>query len=71
MIVREYKRGREKNIYLRENNGTYFLEKITKACGFTIKAVDESDITEFIDNNGYKFVGLVNVREVQIKKEDW
>lgn len=62
MIVREYKRGREKNIYLRENNGTYFLEKITKACGFTIKAGDESEITEFIDNNGYKFVGLINAR---------
>lgn len=37
-IIREYKQGRKKNFFLRENNGIYFLEKITKACGFTVKA---------------------------------
>lgn len=57
-VRREYKHGREKNIFLREHEGTYFLEKITKGCGFTIKAGTEMQITSFIEKNGYKFVGL-------------
>lgn len=60
-IVREYKQGRQKNFFLREHNGMYFLEKITKACGFTIKCGSEAEIMEYIDKNGFKFVGLVVV----------
>ena len=58
-IVREYKQGRQKNFFLRENNGTYFLEKITKACGFTVKAGSESEVMNYIKENGFQFVGLV------------
>lgn len=58
-IVREYKQGRQKNFFLREHNGTYFLEKITKACGFTVKAGTEEEVTSYIENNNFKFVGLI------------
>ena len=58
-IVREYKQGRKKNFYLRENDGTYFFEKITKACGFTIKAGNEQEVMDYIENNGFQFVGLI------------
>ena len=58
-IVREYKQGRQKNFFLREHNGTYFLEKITKACGFTVKAGTEEEVTAYIENNNFKFVGLI------------
>lgn len=58
-IVREYKQGRQRNIFLREYNGTYFLEKITKACGFTIKCGTEKEVNDYIEENNYQFVGLV------------
>ena len=58
-IIREYKQGRKKNFFLREYNGTYFLEKITKACGFTIKCGTEKEVLEYIENNGFQFVGLI------------
>lgn len=58
-IVREYKKGRQTNFFVRENNGTYFFEKITKAFGFTIKCGTEKEVFDFIENNGYKFVGLI------------
>ena len=58
-IVREYKKGRQTNFFVRENNGIYFLEKITKACGFTIKCGTEKEVYDYIDNNGFKFVGLI------------
>ncbi len=58
-IVREYKQGNRKNFFLRECNGVYFFEKITKACGFTIKCGDEAEVTEYINANGFKFVGLI------------
>ena len=59
-IRREYKHGREKNIFLRVDakTGTYFLEKITKGCGFTITAGTEMQVTSYIEKNGYRFVGL-------------
>ncbi len=62
MIIREYKQGRKKNFFLRENNGTYFFEKITKACGFTLKAGTEQEVMNFINDNNYQFVGLVVCR---------
>ncbi len=58
-VIREYKQGRQKNFFLRETDGMYFLEKITKACGFTIKCGNEDEIMNFINENGFKFVGLV------------
>ena len=58
-IIREYKQGKKKNFFLRENNGTYFLEKITKACGFTVKAGSEKEVMEYIEENGFQFVGLI------------
>lgn len=58
-IRREYKQGRQKNIFLREHEGVYFLEKITKACGFTIKVGSEQEVLDYIEKNNYKFVGLV------------
>ena len=58
-IRREYKQGKKKNFYLRENNGTFFFEKITKGCGFTLKAGTEKEITDYIKANNYEFVGLI------------
>lgn len=59
--VTEYRQGRKKNFFLRENNGTYFLEKITKACGFTLIAGTEKEVTEYIKANGFETVGLIRV----------
>ena len=58
-IVREYKQGRQKNFFLRENGGTYFLEKITKACGYTVKAGTEEEVLDYIENNNFKLVGII------------
>ena len=58
-IRREYKQGEKKNFYLRENNGTFFFDKITKACGFTLKAGTEKEVTDYIKANNYEFVGLI------------
>lgn len=58
-IVREYKQGRKKNFFLRENNGTYFFERITKACGCTLKAGTEEEVADYIEANGFQFVGLI------------
>ena len=54
----EYKQGRKKNFFLREHEGTFFLEKITKGCGFTVIAGSEQTVTEYIEANGYKLVGI-------------
>ena len=58
-IIREYKKGRQTNFYVRENHGVYYLEKITKACGFTIMCGNEKEVFEYIENNGFKFIGLI------------
>jgi len=58
-VIREYKQGRQKNFFLRENNGTYYLEKITKSCGFTVICGDEATVLKYIEDNNFKFVGLV------------
>lgn len=58
-IVSEFKKGREKNFFVRVHEGTYYLEKITKACAFTIIAGSEKTVMNYIDNNGFKFVGLI------------
>jgi hypothetical protein len=55
-IVKEYKKGKEKNFFLREFEGTYFLEKITKSCGFTIKCGTEKEVNDYIKNNNFQFV---------------
>ena len=57
--VREYKQGRQKKFFLRENNGTYFLEKITKACGFTVACGTEEEITKYINDNKFVCIGLI------------
>lgn len=57
--VREYKQGRQKNFFLREHNGTYFLEKITKACSFTVKCGTQKEVADYIEQNGFTFVGLI------------
>lgn len=59
MIVSEYKRGREKKLFVREHEGMYFLEKITKNYGFTIFAGTNEDMEKYLEENNYKFVGLV------------
>lgn len=58
-IIREYKQGRSRNFFLRENGGTYFLEKITKACGFTVKAGTEKEVMDYIESNNFKLVGII------------
>lgn len=58
-IIREYKKGRQTNFYVRENDGVYYLEKITKACGFTIMCGNEKEVFEYIESNGFKFIGLI------------
>ena len=56
----EYKKGREKNFFLRnwfDDNGKCWFElaKITKSCGFTVKCTDdEAEMVEFMKD--YKLV---------------
>jgi hypothetical protein len=57
----EYKQGRKKNFFLREHEGMFFLEKITKGCGFTLIAGTEEEITRYIDSNGFKLVGISRI----------
>lgn len=52
----EYKKGREKNFFLRqfetETGETLFeLFKHTKGCTFTIKLADFDEMCDFINNN--------------------
>lgn len=61
-FAKEYRQGRRTNFFLRENNGTYFLEKNTKACGFTVKAGTYEEVNNYIKANGFEFVGLVRIR---------
>ena len=59
----EYKKGREKNIFLRqfedENGETLFeLFKNTKGCSLTIKLAGKNEMCNFINDNGYKLVKI-------------
>lgn len=50
----EFKQGRKK-FFLRESNGVYFLEKITKGCGFTVYATDNAEeMANYLKANNYK-----------------
>lgn len=60
MIIAEYKQGRNKNFFLRENGGVYYLEKITKACGFTLKAGTEKEVEKYINDNGFDLVRVID-----------
>ena len=55
-MVKEYRKGEENEFFLREADGTYFLEKITKDCGFAIKVGTKEEIEVFIKENGFEFV---------------
>lgn len=59
-IIAEYKQGRNKNFFLRENEGVYYLEKITKACGFTLKAGTAKEVEKYINDNGFKLVRVID-----------
>lgn len=59
-IIAEYKQGRNKNFFLRENEGVYYLEKITKACGFTLKAGTEKEVKKYINDNGFDLVRVID-----------
>lgn len=58
----EYRKGREKNFFLRnwfdEDGKCWFeLAKETKGCGFTVKCTDnEAEMMEFM--KGYKLVAI-------------
>lgn len=60
MIIAEYKQGRNKNFFLTENEGVYYLEKITKACGFTLKAGTEKEVKKYINDNGFDLVRVID-----------
>lgn len=60
MVIAEYKQGRNKNFFLRENEGVYYLEKITKACGFTLKAGTEKEVEKYINDNGFDLVRVID-----------
>ena len=57
-IRNEYKQGRKK-FQVREYNGLYFLEKITKACGFTVYCGTKEEMDKYLEKNSYKFIGLI------------
>lgn len=59
-IIAEYKQGRKKNFFLRENEGVYYLEKNTKACGFTLKAGMAEEVEKYINDNGFKLVRVID-----------
>lgn len=58
-IVSEYRQGRQRNFFLRENEGLYFLEKLTQSCGYTVKAGYEHTIVKYLEDNGFKLVGVI------------
>lgn len=62
-IIEEYKQGRKRNFYLRQNEGVYFLEKITKSCSFTLKAGPEEEVKKYIEDNGFELVGVIATPE--------
>lgn len=57
----EYRQGRKKNFFLRDENGTYFLDKITKGCGFTVICGSEEKVMNYINDNGFTEVGLIRI----------
>ena len=60
MIIAEYKQGRNKNFFLSENGGVYYLEKITKACVFALKAGTEKEVKKYINDNGFDLVRVID-----------
>lgn len=61
-FIRQYKKGNCDKYFLRSFNGMYFFERSTKASGLTLKAGSEDEVIDFINNGGYKFVGLIATR---------
>lgn len=55
-----YKKGNS-NFYLRNNEDTYFLEKITKGCSACVCCGDVEKINSFIEENKLKMVEILHI----------
>lgn len=58
--VTHYKKGNA-NFFLRNNEGFYHLDKVTKGCSCTVVAGDEEKVLGYIKNNNLKEVGLLHI----------
>lgn len=57
----EYKQGRKKNFYLRNEGDFYMLDKITKSVGYTLVAGELEKVMKYIEENNFKEVGLIAI----------
>ena len=59
--ITEYKQGRKKNFYLRNNGDFYMLDKITKSVGYSLVAGSQEKVMKYIEENGFTEVQLIAV----------
>lgn len=57
----EYKQGRKKNFYLRNDGDFYMLDKITKSVGYTLVAGTEENVMKYIKEHNFKEVQLIAI----------
>lgn len=59
--ITEYKQGRKKNFYLRNDGDFYMLDRITKSVGYTLVAGSLEKVMEYIEENNFKAVQLIAI----------
>lgn len=57
----EYKQGRKKNFFLRNDGEFYMLDKITKSVGYTLVAGSEEKVMKYIEKNNFTEVGVIAI----------
>lgn len=57
----EYKQGRKKNFFLRNDGEFYMLDKITKSVGYTLVAGSEKKVMKYIEKNNFTEVGVIAI----------
>lgn len=58
-FIYEFKQGRKTNFFAREiDNGVWVLDKITKACGFTLICGTQEQINEYLEQGKFECVGI-------------
>ena len=60
--ITEYRQGRKKNFFLRNDGDFYVLDKITKSVGYSLVAGTEEKVMNYIKDNGFTEVQLIAVR---------
>lgn len=57
----EYRQGRKKNFFLRNDGDFYMLDKITKSVGYSLVAGSEEKVMKYIEDNGFTEVQLIAI----------